>query len=174
MTIKVVTVIGENKVSRIRMRLDIISKKYCPENQRCDTGLIVNKEGSGKIGYKMNQMLQSRIVLLMTRYGEEVDVRDFSIDKEDDFYTLPDILLNDMEEIFSMEKLVGYYINGEGNALFQEITAMLGEEKAEEFYRCIDKYDEDRIGNRKKYDLFVEKLRLVKQNQKTDEQTPYM
>ncbi len=146
----------------IKSLLTIISKRYNPENNNYDSGLICEDTDFNIHGKKLNEMLKSYLSTLITGYNDEIK-NDFYIDSPIDYETLPDRLIHDMLENYDAEKILRYFISGNGNMLFQDIGHALGDESsAVEFYKSIDDYENNKIKSRKIYDVYMKKLKEKK------------
>ncbi len=139
--------------------LKIISKKYNFENKKYDSGLEFSMGYMMKRGTKLNAKLNSYISTLITGYSKDEKVKDFYIDKPDSPYTMDDVLIKDMCDIFGSSKILNYFINCEGRELYFELSSMLGEQQAINFYNSMDNYGLDRIQSRKQYDSCINQLR---------------
>ena len=139
--------------------LKIISKKYNFENKKYDNGLEFDTEYMTKRGTKLNEKLNSYISTLITGYSKDEKIKDFYYDTSNSPYTMDDVLIKDMCDIFGSSKILNYFINCEGRELFFELSSILGEEQANDFYNSMDDYEFDRVKNRKQYDSCINQLK---------------
>ena len=118
-----------------------------------------------KYGTYINSAIEDRIVEFM--YGNP----------DDAIVTLPsyrDTLVMDLESVVGYDKLIPYFLNGQGESLFYDVEKLFGSsEKAENFFNTVEQFgtvSTNDLANNSKLELSyskdIEFLKTVKNNNK--------
>lgn len=144
--------------------LEVISRKYNPDTEKYDKGLVYENSNGRLLGIKINDKVKSSIILnILGENPSEESIEDFYCDTASEYCTLDDRIMFDMYNILSAKEMLTYFINAEGEQFFQRICEGFDDElQAVEFFENIDSYNkENSIKNRAKYD---EQMKMLKEN----------